>query len=352
MSFTASAGQNGSGGWSKAPLAARLGGSIEGASLPLALEGGSIEGRSQALIQFARLDDGGPYNIHQPSDENEPHIELKPNAAAFPEIDRSHKSDPLVSLRPSIEGRRNGETRKVELRAPQGAAQSPIAQTTAAAVSPGQTGSAATPAAPAPEAANERVLHGATPQTSRAVALGSSTPAQPDSLPIEVGSFPQATLALQTAPAGAAGRPDYASMIEPEKMDAEKRCLAEAVYFEARSEPVEGQAAVAQVVLNRVSSGLYPANICGVVYQNRHHYKRCQFSFACEGKSLRITERESWASAVRVADEVLAGRTYVSQVGRSTHYHAAYVKPRWARRLTKMDVIGRHIFYKLKPGQT
>ena len=140
-------------------------------------------------------------------------------------------------------------------------------------------------------------------------------------------------------------------MIDPEKMSSEKRCLAEAVYFEARSEPVEGQAAVAQVVLNRVSSGLYPPSICGVVYQGRRHYMGCQFSFACEGKSLRITEAESWSTAVRIADEVLAGQTYLSQVGRSTHYHADYVRPYWAHTLTRMEKIGHHVFYKMK-GQS
>jgi len=55
---------------------------------------------------------------------------------------------------------------------------------------------------------------------------------------------------------------------------------------------------------------------------------------------------------VRVANEVMDGRTYITDVGRSTHYHATYVKPRWARALTRMDMIGRHIFYRLKPGQT
>jgi spore germination cell wall hydrolase CwlJ-like protein len=69
----------------------------------------------------------------------------------------------------------------------------------------------------------------------------------------------------------------------------EQRCLAEAVYFEARSEPEAGQAAVAQVVLNRVRSGLYPTSVCGVVYQNRHRHLACQFTFACEGKALRTT---------------------------------------------------------------
>jgi hypothetical protein len=196
----------------------------------------------------------------------------------------------------------------------------------------------------------DRAQHGATPRVSRAIALGSSTPAQPDLTPIEVSSFPGATLALSHEPRGA--KRDYATSISPEKLDSEKRCLAEAVYFESRSEPEEGQAAVAQVVLNRVQSGLYPSTVCGVVYQNRSHYKACQFSFACEGRSLRITERESWAVAVRIANEVMDGRTYISEVGRSTHYHTDYVHPRWARALTKMDVIGRHIFYKLKPGQT
>ena len=138
----------------------------------------------------------------------------------------------------------------------------------------------------------------------------------------------------------------------PDKMGSEQRCLAEAVYFEARSEPEEGQAAVAQVVLNRVKSGLYPPSICGVVYQNRHRHLACQFTFACEGRALRITDRESWDSAKRVADAVLEGRTYVADVGGATHYHADYVQPSWSRRLKKMDVIGRHIFYKLRPGQT
>ena len=147
-------------------------------------------------------------------------------------------------------------------------------------------------------------------------------------------------------------RPRYADLINPDNLSKEQRCLAEAVYFEARSESVEGQAAVAQVVLNRVKSGLYPSNICGVVYQNRHRHLACQFTFACEGKALRIRDTESWERAKQVASAVLEGKTYLADVGGATHYHADYVRPYWARRLKKMDVIGRHIFYKLKPGQT
>jgi spore germination cell wall hydrolase CwlJ-like protein len=88
------------------------------------------------------------------------------------------------------------------------------------------------------------------------------------------------------------------------------------------------------------------------VFQNRHRYKACQFSFACEGKSLKITEAEPWRVAQRIAREVLVGKTYLSEVGAATHYHATYVKPGWSRRLKKTDKIGQHIFYKLRPGQT
>lgn len=210
------------------------------------------------------------------------------------------------------------------------------------------------PADPNPER-----FDGSTPPIPRAVALSSTTPAPADATPVEVAA---ATLAIPglsprldrrdaDAPPDAA-RHRYADLIEPDALDREQRCLAEAVYFEARSEPEAGQAAVAQVVLNRVKSGLYPANVCGVVYQNRHRYMGCQFSFACEGKSLRIADGPSWQTATRIAGAVIEGRTYLSEVGGATHYHADYVKPGWSRRLRKMDAIGRHIFYQLKRGQT
>ncbi|POR43398.1 cell wall hydrolase [Methylobacterium sp. V23] len=208
------------------------------------------------------------------------------------------------------------------------------------------------------------VEDGATPAIPRAEALSSTTPAPADATPIEIAAaslvFPGLSprgSQVDGATPGAAAPPDvarhrYADLIGPDAMDREQRCLAEAVYFEARSESEEGQAAVAQVVLNRVKSGLYPSNVCGVVYQNRHRYMGCQFSFACEGKSLRIADGPSWQTATRIASAVIDGRTYLSEVGGATHYHADYVKPGWSRRLKKMDVIGRHIFYQLKRGQT
>jgi spore germination cell wall hydrolase CwlJ-like protein len=137
----------------------------------------------------------------------------------------------------------------------------------------------------------------------------------------------------------------YIGLIKPEDTAREQRCLAEAVYFEARSEVEEGRAAVAQVVLNRVKSGVYPGSVCGVVYQNRHRKLACQFTFACEGKPLRVTETEPWEAAVRIARDVYEGRIYLAEVGAATHYHADYVRPTWAKKLKKMDVIGRHVFY-------
>ncbi len=130
----------------------------------------------------------------------------------------------------------------------------------------------------------------------------------------------------------------------------EQRCLAAAVYFEARGEPVKGQAAVAQVVLNRVRNPAYPPTICGVVYQNEDWRNRCQFSFACDGVRERIADRHHWKIAEKVAMAVTSGQIWLSDVGPSTHYHAVYVHPRWARDMKKVDRIGRHVFYETHNG--
>jgi spore germination cell wall hydrolase CwlJ-like protein len=132
----------------------------------------------------------------------------------------------------------------------------------------------------------------------------------------------------------------------------EMKCLAEAIYFEARGEPEQGRIAVAQVVLNRLKNPAYPNTICGVVYQNKNKRHRCQFSFACDGIRDRITNKSAWVSAQALAKRVLDDdkHLYISDVGASTHYHATYVKPRWARKMTKKDKIGRHIFYQTYKG--
>lgn len=130
----------------------------------------------------------------------------------------------------------------------------------------------------------------------------------------------------------------------------QKKCLAEAIYFEARSEPWAGQVAVAQVILNRVKNPTYPNSICGVVYQNKRWRNRCQFSFACDGVRDRIRDKSSYRKAQTIAREVIAGKHWLDKVGDSTHYHATYVRPRWAPRMTRKGKIGQHIFFRTKKG--
>lgn len=130
----------------------------------------------------------------------------------------------------------------------------------------------------------------------------------------------------------------------------EQQCLATAIYFEARGESPRGQAAVAQVVLNRVRNPTYPATICGVVYQNQHLKNRCQFSFACDGKKDVINNRKSYKIAEEIAMAVTAGKIFLPEVASSTHYYAQYVSPRWARSMERMKKIGLHIFYRTYGG--
>jgi len=130
----------------------------------------------------------------------------------------------------------------------------------------------------------------------------------------------------------------------------EQNCLARGVYFEARGESELGQAAVAQVILNRVKNPTYPKSICGVVFQNKTWRGRCQFSFACDGIDDRIESPEAWALAQKVARDVTNGKVWLDEVADSTHYHANYVKPRWARAMKQVDRIGTHIFYRTKNG--
>jgi hypothetical protein len=122
-------------------------------------------------------------------------------------------------------------------------------------------------------------------------------------------------------------------------------CLAQAVYYEAALEPVEGRRAVAQVVLNRVRSPLYPDNVCGVVYEGSQRRTACQFSFTCDGSLLRAPMKAPWREAEDIARQALAGHVQAS-VGTATNYHADYVLPKWAFRLAKIEQIGRHIFYR------
>ena len=130
----------------------------------------------------------------------------------------------------------------------------------------------------------------------------------------------------------------------------EQQCLATAIYFEARGESPKGQAAVAQVVLNRVRNPTYPKTICGVVYQNDGWRNRCQFSFACDGIRDVVTEPARFKIAKDIALAVTSGRIFIPEVASATHYHATYVNPRWSRTMEKMNKIGLHIFYRTYGG--
>lgn len=125
------------------------------------------------------------------------------------------------------------------------------------------------------------------------------------------------------------------------------KCLTQAIYYEAANEPRVGKQAVAQVVLNRLRHPAYPNSVCGVVYQGANE-RVCQFSFTCDGALLRDPRRDKWLESQSVAREALSG-DQLSQVGTATHYHADYVVPKWAYTLTKLQVIGSHIFYRF-PG--
>jgi spore germination cell wall hydrolase CwlJ-like protein len=126
------------------------------------------------------------------------------------------------------------------------------------------------------------------------------------------------------------------------------RCLANAIYFEARGEVERGQMAVAQVVLNRVFTGYYPGSVCDVVYQNAHRKLACQFTFACDNHKDVVRDQKAWEIATRISDDALDGKFWLPEVGKATHYHATYVNPWWVRTMTKHTKLGIHIFYRPK----
>ena len=130
-------------------------------------------------------------------------------------------------------------------------------------------------------------------------------------------------------------------------------CLAEGIYFEARGESIQGKLAVGRVILNRVKSEAYPDSVCDVVYQNKDRHNRCQFSFACDGKPDRVKDRAQWQEILMHAAWLLASDLVDGsppEVRNSTHYHADYVKPKWAPYMKFMKKIGLHIFYKTYGG--
>jgi spore germination cell wall hydrolase CwlJ-like protein len=171
--------------------------------------------------------------------------------------------------------------------------------------------------------------------------------------PVQQASLPAPDLGITVASKGEVTGTEQKPQTPAERLGltGEKRnkavnCLAKAIYFEAGIEPVRGQIAVAQVVMNRAFSGYYPNDVCGVVFQNVHRYLACQFTFACNGKPLIASSQTMWDRAMRIANETLDGKLWLPEIGKATHYHATYVHPWWARTMNKHAKIGLHIFYR------
>ena len=127
---------------------------------------------------------------------------------------------------------------------------------------------------------------------------------------------------------------------------AEHRCLAEALYYEARGEGSRGEKAVAEVVFHRMDAGNFGHSICAVVYEGAGHHG-CQFSFTCNGDMKRPRDASAWRKSEELAAQILTGEEQLKNMtGGATHYHAVYVRPVWAPALEKTAHIGRHIFYR------
>ena len=143
---------------------------------------------------------------------------------------------------------------------------------------------------------------------------------------------------------------DFAHLAEAEDAAAERQCLSEAIYYEARGETVQGQLAVAEVVLNRVRHRAYPDSICGVVYQGSERGRGCQFTFTCDGSKNRPMQGRAWERSEMAARHALMGFS-APVTSAATHYHTVAVSPVWSNALVPTRQIGVHLFYRM-PAQS
>jgi hypothetical protein len=316
---------------------------LDRASLARPLRTVDEDGAPLPIVQ-ARYVVGDPQDPVAKSNEIEPNGALKQPGQTFPAVDRGAKGDPGFNVR-----RLNGARSQADPDA-RGSWPHDLEDPRDHEFDPGHTMSPPLQAdGDEPEPAALSFGDGATPTAPLEFALNSSSPTSSDGVVVVVETDGSG---LTTVPqlSAAEGKPNYATLIDPKDSARQMRCLAEAIYFESRSEPEGGQAAVAQVVLNRVRSGIYPTTVCGVVYQDRNRPFACQFTFACEGKSLRVEEPGPWAVATRIAQDVVTGANYNSKVGEAVNYHANYVAPFWVGYLKRVDRIGAHIFYAMRDG--
>jgi hypothetical protein len=139
-------------------------------------------------------------------------------------------------------------------------------------------------------------------------------------------------------------QPFYLHAQNPAEQDRAVRCLTDAIYYEAANEPIEGQRAVAQVVVNRVRDKHFPKSVCGVVYEGWERRTGCQFSFVCDGSiRRRHADPAAWGRLRPIAAAALNG-SVAPEVGTATHYYATYVRPNWLRSVLQITEIGKHVF--------
>ena len=296
VSFTATASQDADRGLSAVPFQPKSFALPEQRLLvpparDLAIQTLHIPGLGLDRIVTASLGAADPAPYDPAAEGWPPKSDLKKSARGeYPEVARENKGDPLVGLRPTLSrqglSQRYARGSAANMRAMvfrEDEVAQPAAVLLQGTLDLGDAKSkfepwrdeAITLRATAPASPNSHkfsdlsydprrppnAMDGGTPSVPRAVSLGSTTPAEADAMPVEIAAAPVSPGGKSGSTMiakGDDGRPQYASLIDPQRMSQEQRCLAEAIYFEARNEPEAGQAAVAQVVLNRVKSGLYP----------------------------------------------------------------------------------------------
>lgn len=177
---------------------------------------------------------------------------------------------------------------------------------------------------------------------------GFAARAQPVSFSEDVFEQPAMTIsaAVRDSRALAALRPFQPAVLsEALRVTQESNCLAEAIYYEARSESADGQMAVAEVIVNRTRSSVYPSTYCGVVYQGSERTTGCQFTFTCDGSLNHRPRGDAWVRSQALAAEVMMG--FMRPIThRATHYHTVAVDPVWSSNLVETTRIGAHIFYR------
>lgn len=141
---------------------------------------------------------------------------------------------------------------------------------------------------------------------------------------------------------------DFVASLPAPEGGAEWRCLAEALYFEARGESVKGQFAVAEVILNRVDSARFPTSVCGVIHQGTGKKYQCQFTYTCDGHKEVIREKAAFEQVSKIAWYMINDAPRQLTEG-ATHYHTRAVNPRWSRSFPRTTTIGVHHFYRM-PG--